>query len=79
MRRVFLTPNGEIKKENQTIYQLVRLCVPSQLTFLWRTCNPDITEDAATNLDSVVDEFLLLLIDCHFHVAAMNDEDRVNL
>jgi len=79
IKRVFLTPNGEVKKENQTIYQLVRLCIPSQLTFLWRTCIPDVTEEAATNLDAIVDEFLILLFDCRHHVEAMNMEDKMNL
>jgi len=52
LRRIFLTPNGELKKDIQTIYQIVRLCIPSQLTFLLRTCDPDVTEAAGDILST---------------------------
>jgi len=58
LRPIFLTPYGVLKKDTQTINQIIRLCVPSQLTFLLRTCDPDITEEAARSLDKLIDEFL---------------------
>ena len=50
LKQIMLTPNGELKKENQCIFQIMRLCIPSQLTFLFRTCTPDVTEAAARKL-----------------------------
>jgi Reverse transcriptase (RNA-dependent DNA polymerase) len=76
MRRVFLTPNGQIKKENQTVFQIVRMCVPSQLTYLLRTCDPDLTQDAARMLDSILDDFLVLLFDCQGHLHDMTLEEK---
>jgi hypothetical protein len=45
LKQVMLTPNGEFKKENQRIYQIIRLCVPSQLTFVLALL--DVAESAA--------------------------------
>jgi hypothetical protein len=72
LKRVFLTPNGTIKKENQTVYQLVRMCVPQQLTFLMRTCDPDAASEAARCLDVIIDEFLMLLFDGRRFLNDMN-------
>jgi len=78
LKQVFLTPNGELKKENQTIYQIVRMCVPSQLTFLFRTCTPDVTSEAARSLDSMITDFLILLFNARPFVQDMNrDEQRI--
>ena len=61
LKQIMLTPNGELKKENQCIFQIMRLCIPSQLTFLFRTCTPDVTEAAARKLDDLLIEFMIIL------------------
>ena len=35
LRHIFLTPNGVLKKDTQTIYQIIQPCVPSQLPFYY--------------------------------------------
>ena len=77
LRRIFLTPNGVLKKDTQTIYQIIRLCVPSQLTFLLRTCDPDVTEEAARSLDKLIDEFLVLLFDSRRYVINMDNAQKL--
>ena len=72
MQRIFLTPNGRMKKDVQTIYQLIRLCLPSQLTFLLRTCSPDVTSGAAHSLDLLLDEFFTVL----FHSRQVDNETK---
>jgi hypothetical protein len=52
------------------------MCVPSQLTYLFRTCDPDITQDAARMLDSIIDDFLVLLFDCRDYLQDMTPEDK---
>jgi hypothetical protein len=77
LKRIHLTPNGQVKKEHQTIYQIIRLCVPSQLTYLFRTCCPDVTENAASLLDGLVTDFLILMFGCnaYFNSLAPSDKD----
>ena len=79
LRRIFLTPNGQLKRDIQTIYQLIRLCIPSQLTFLLRTCIPDVTSEASRTLDKVIDEFLILLFDARHHITAMDNAQKAIL
>jgi hypothetical protein len=57
--RVLRTPDGTVKKDLQTIYQIVRLCIPAQLTYLLRTCNPRDTEGAALLLDEKLEKYIL--------------------
>jgi len=76
LKQVMLTPNGELKKENQCIYQIIRLCVPSQLTFLFRTCTPDVTEDAAKRLDELITEFLIILFNARPYFQEMNQDEK---
>jgi len=77
LRRIFLTSNGVLKKDTRTIYQIIRLCVPSQLTFLLRTCDPDVTEEAARSLDKLIDEFLILLFDSRQYVINMDNAQKL--
>ena len=76
MKRAHLTPNGQVKREYQTIYQIVRMCVPSQLTYLFRTCAPDVTENAAALLDKLVTDFLILMFDCKSYSDGLSPEEK---
>ena len=77
LRHIFLTPNGVLKKDTQTIYQIIRPCVPSQLTFLLRTCEPDATEEAVCSLHKLIDEFLILLFDSRQYVINMDNAQKL--
>ena len=79
LRHIFLTPNGVLKKDTQTIYQIIRPCVPSQLTFLLRTCEHDATEEAVCSLHKLIDEFLILLFDSRRFVINMDNAQKLFL
>ena len=76
LKTIFLTPNGRMKKDVQTIYQLIRLCLPSQLTFLLRTCSPDVTQGAAHSLDLLLDQFFTLLFESRQYSQAMDENAK---
>jgi hypothetical protein len=79
LRSILLTPNGKVKRDAQTIYQITRLCIPAEFIFLLRTCNPDLTQDAAVYLDTKIETFLLLLFNADQYVADMNENQKQSL
>ena len=77
LRHIFLRPNGVLKKDTKTIYQIIRPCAPSQLTFLLRTCDPDATEETVCSLHKLIDEFLILLFDSRQYVINMDNAQKL--
>jgi predicted HAD superfamily hydrolase len=79
LQRIFSTPNGRVKKDVQTIYRILRLCIPSQLTYLLRTTNPDISNGAASSLDDMIHMFTLKMINAQQLLEDLDDEQKQDL
>jgi hypothetical protein len=62
LSQVTLAPTGRVKSGLQVMTLLMRLCVPSQLTFLLRTCRPLLTEAPAEELDKALRSTLYRLL-----------------
>jgi hypothetical protein len=70
------SPNGTHRYDIQVAYTIVRLCLPSQLVFLSRTCLPTIIHHEATSFDNELREFVYNMIgstDLFHHVKNVGD------
>jgi hypothetical protein len=59
MDTILMQPSGPTRAQTQTVYAIARLCCPSQLNYLLRTCPPSITQEPGKRLDGLLQHFVL--------------------
>ncbi len=79
LRSVIAERNGLVQQDLQAVYQVVRLCIPAELIFYLRTCSPVVTNDAALKLDSIVESFVIELLNAGQFMRDLSDEEKGNV
>ena len=58
---------------------IIRLCIPSQLTFLLRTCPPHFTLSSASKLDDAIFHLIFKITDSNKYISKMNEDEQFNM